>query len=658
MFEFRLSRDLKNKKVKLRFKEDIEPQEVLLDNLAQKKEEELGIPERKFETPLSKNILKKLLIFIFFLTFLLFARTLQLQLIEGKNFSTLSEENKFKVYQIRAERGVIYDKYGNQLVWNKPSFDLILDKRNLPESEEEKTKILKEVSGILKKDTEEIKKKIEESEPPQILISENLDYLTLILLETKIKELPGFQIQNNTKREYKEGPDFAHLIGYTGKIKSEELKLAPEYYSIFDWVGRSGIEKSFEETLRKNPGKLLVERDALGNLKSQEIVSLPESGKSLVLWSDSQLQKKIKEELEKTLINIGSKSAVAVALDPKTGGVLSLVSLPSFDNNLFQIGADSKTIQNVLTDPKQPLFNRVISGKYLIGSTIKPLIASAALEEKLISPQKKINCQGEIVIPNPWDPTLPTIKKDWTIHGLTDLRKAIAESCNVYFYTVGGGFGDQEGLGVNKIKKYLQLFGWEEKTGIDLPGEAEGFLPDKEWKKETLKEAWVDGDTYNFSIGQGFLGITPLEVVVAFSAIANRGKLLQPLVVQKIIDGEKNVIEEFEPKIIREDFITTSTLQIVREGMRQAVTGINSPQASAVLLNSLPVSAAAKTGTAELGKDYYHNWVTVFAPYDDPQIVLTVMIENVKGVQAAALPIAKSVLEWYFTNQRVPIDKF
>ena len=651
MFEFHLSRELKKRKVRVRFKEDIEPQETFLDSLAQKKEEELEISQRKFETPLSKNILQGFLIFIFVLISFLFVRTLQFQVIEGKDLSLLAEGNKFKIYQVRAERGVIYDKTGNQLVWNKPSFDLVLDKKSLPEQIDEKEKVLKEVSVLINKDFSDVKKGIEENDYSEILVSENLDYMTLISLEARIGELTGFQIRNNTVRDYKDGENFAHIIGFTGKINAEELKANPDFYSIFDWVGRSGVEKSYEEVLRKNPGKLRAEKDALGNLISQEIISLPESGKSLVLWLDSELQTKIKEELEKQAKIVGTEKAVALAMDPKTGGILAMVSLPSFDNNLFQKGADQKALNSLLNDPKKSLLNRVIAGLYPIGSTIKPLEASAALQEKIISPDKKINDdQGFIVIPNPWDPSSPTIKRDWTIHGWTDMRKAIAESCNVYFYTVGGGYEDQDGLGPTRIKKYLQLFGWGQKSGIDLAGEVSGFVPDKEWKKETLEEPWVDGDTYNLAIGQGFIKITPLEVVTAFSAIANNGKLLQPQVVQKIIDSEKNVVQELKPQIIRENFIDPANLQIVREGMRQAVTGVNSPQASSIVLNSLPVSAAAKTGTAELGGDRYHNWVTVFAPYDDPQIVLTIMLENVKGVQAAALPVARAVLEWYFSK--------
>ncbi len=661
MFNSPLSKDFKYRKLK-RNKVEIEPQEILLDTLARKKEEDFGISEKKFEVPLSKKVLSAFYIVFLILILILFAKTFQLQFLNGKKFSALAEGNKFIIYSTQATRGVIYDKEGNQLVFNKPSFDLAYtdaeklrtclyqdsDSSLCPEF-----KVLKEVSIIINRDIEELKKEIEKSELSTVLISKNLDHQALILLEAKINsnELSGFQIRRNFVRDYKEGLSFAHLIGHIGEIGAEELKADPENYSIFDYIGKAGLEKSYEEILRKNSGKLRLEKDALGNVISKEIIQLPESGKSLVLWLDSDLQKKIEEEIGKVLKNVGAQKAAAVAISPKTGGVLALVSLPGFDNNLFQKGVDPQALESLLNDPLEPLFNRAISGSYLTGSTIKPLIASAVLEEKIISPQKKINCQGKITIPNPWDPSSPTIKRDWKSHGWTDMKKAIAESCNVYFYTVGGGYENQEGLGPTRIKKYLEFFGWGEKTGIDLPGEVKGFIPDKEWKKKTWGQGWWDGDTYNLSIGQGYLKITPLEVATGFASIANGGKLLKPQVVKSIVDSEKNTIEEFEPKVIREDFIGLENLQIVREGMREAVT-----YGSSVILNSLPIKAASKTGTAELGCDsygncYYHNWVTVFAPYDDPQIVLTIVIEDVKGMQAAALPAAKGVLEWYFTRE-------
>ena len=232
------------------------------------------------------------------------------------------------------------------------------------------------------------------------------------------------------------------------------------------------------------------------------------------------------------------------------------------------------------------------------------------------------------------------------------MRKAIGESCNVYFYHLGGGYGDQEGLGPTKIKNYLELFGWGSKTGIDLPQEAEGFLPDPVWKKEKLGEIWYDGDTYHLSIGQGYLRVTPLQMAASFVPIANDGKLLQPQVVKEILEYDPNTyqkqIEEIEPEIIREGFIRAEHLEVVRQGMRQAVTS----GTATGWLDQLRVPVAAKTGSAQTGKkDYLDNWITVFAPYEDPQIVLTIMIEDVKEGQVVTPPVAKAILEWYFARE-------
>jgi len=566
MFEFLSSIKFRNKRVDRKYQKDIELQEIFLDQLAQKREAELGIPERRLEVPVSRKILKGLLFCIIAFLFVLFAKTFQFQILENEKYSVLANENKFIFHSIKAERGVIYDSQGEQIVFNQPSFDLILDKDKLPENESERIRVLKEVSGIINQDYHEFENKT--------LVVKNLDHQTLVLLETKIVQFPGFQIERSSIRYYKEGSIFAHLIGYTGKESNEE------------YVGRDGLEKSYEEILRKNPGETRIEKDVYGNLLSKEIISLPESGKSLILWLDSGLEKKIEQALDDILQSTGAEKAVGVALDPKTGGVMALVSLPTYDNNLFSKGSDQQALGDLLIDPKQPLFNRAVSGLYSTGSVIKPLIALAALEEGIISASKKINCQGKIIIPHRYDPEVSTEKQDWRIHGLTDMRKAIAESCNVYFYTIGGGYKDQEGLGPSIIKNYLELFGWGKETGIDLPAEANGLIPFPDWKKEVKEENWWDGDTYNLSIGQGDIKVSPLQVAAAFVSIANKGTLYKPQVVKQIIDKEKNLIEEIRPEVLRENFINPGNLEIVRQGMRMAVTGEGSPYASATLLNS------------------------------------------------------------------------
>jgi len=569
-----------------KFKKEIEPQEVLLDSLAQKKEKELGVSEKKLEIPLSQKILRGLWLSFFILTFILFGKTAQLQILEGKTYSQLSEENRFIVQLIQAQRGVIYDKDLNQLVFNKSSFDLVCDGE---------------------------------------VAEENLDHQTLIFYEVKgMDEFPGCEIINNATRDYKDGSAFSHIIGYQRKTGE-----------------KTGLEDYYDAVLRAKPGEIQITRDVYGNPISKEIVSQPSSGQSLVLHLNSGLQKKLNQVLGSVIRSVGAKTGAAVALNPKNGGVLALTSFPNFDNNLFSQAMSLEEWDSLFNNPQKPLFNRVIAGEYPIGSTIKPLIASAGLQENLISPEKNILCQGLIEVEHRYDPEIVYKFHDWTTHGWTDLRSAIAQSCNVYFYRLGGGYETQEGLGPSRIKQYLELFGWGETTQIDLSGEAEGLIPDPNWKKEVIGENWWDGDTYYLAIGQGYILATPLQVAVSFGAVANGGTLYQSQIVQRVLDGEENHYQ-----VIRENFIDSENLQIVREGMREAVT-----YGSSVLLNSLPVQAAAKTGTAQTGKEeVYHNWVTVFAPYDNPEIVLTIMIENVKGMQSAVLPVAREVLAWYFSQ--------
>ena len=612
-----------------KFQKEIEPQEILLDSLAQKKEKELGISEKKLEIPLSQRLLRGLWVAFLILILLLLGKTAQLQLLEGKNFSQLAAENKFVIRSIQAQRGVIYDKNLNQLVLNKPSFDLVCRLSDLPQDEAKRSEIFKKVSQILGQDNEKLKKEIYEVNQSEFLVAENLSHQTLILLEARRDEFPGFEVKSNMVREYLSGRVFSHLIGYQRKIGEKR-----------------GLEAYYDEILKAKPGELQVKRDVYGNAISKEIISLPESGQSLVLHLDADLQKKVSEVLARILRNVGAQTGAAIALDPQTGGVLALVSLPNFDNNLFSQVMSQEDWEMLFDNPQKPLFNRAIAGEYPTGSTIKPLIAAAVLEEDLIPSEKHILCQGLIEIEHRYDPEIVYKFHDWQTHGWTDLRGAIAESCNVYFYTVGGGYGDQEGLGPSRIKKYLELFGWGETSKIDLAGENEGLIPDPAWKQEVIGEGWWDGDTYYLSIGQGYILATPLQVVSAFAAIANGGILYQPQLVKEILDSEKNLIKEIQPVVVRGNFIDSQNLQIVKEGMREAVT-----YGSSILLNSLPVKAAAKTGTAQTAKEeVYHNWVTVFAPYDQPQIVLTVLIENIKGMQVASLPVAKDVLDWYFTR--------
>ena len=642
----------KNRKIKQNFQGEIEPQEIFLDISSYEMEEKLGVPEKKFEVPLSKRIFRRFLIFSLILILVLFFRTIYLQIFQGELLSLLAQENRIRILFQRAERGVIYDKNFKQIVLNIPSFDLLLDKRDLPTDKQ--AEILESLAKIIGKDFDQFQKEIEDSSSQTILVLENIDHETLLLLESKVDGWPGVWIEKSTVRDYPEGQVLSHLLGFAGKINKDELETLSDY-SISDYIGKDGLEKYYEEILRGEPGKIKIEKDVLANVRSRSLIQEPKPGKSLLLYLDSEFQEKAFEILNSYYRRVGARGAVAVAISPKTGGILGLVSLPSFDNNLFSTGISQENFEKLVNNPKNPLFNRAIAGEYLPGSTIKPLIASAALEEKTISSDKQLNCQGEITLQDPYNPDIVWRFKDWKIHGWTDMRKAIADSVNVYFYTIGGGYHDIEGLGVDRIKKYLNMFGWGKILGIDLPGETTGLVPDRVWKtnhfETELDKSWYTGDTYNLSIGQGFLKITPLQVATSFAAIANGGRLLVPQVVHKIVDDQRNVVQEIEPEILAEGFIDSENLEVIREGMRGAAT-----TGTASYLADLPVKAAAKTGSAQVGGNLYNLWLTIFAPYEDPEIVLTVVFENVDGINRQAFYAAKEILQFYFSRQS-PIEE-
>jgi penicillin-binding protein 2 len=534
-----------------------------------------------------------------------------------------------------------------KLVSNSPAYDLICDKRFFSYSSEETERELKIVAELSNKNLTEVYEKIENSKTSEVIILENIEHEDLLVLETKINDLNGCELKQNTKRNYLSGHIFSPILGYIGRINQDEYA-GSENYAISDIIGKTGIEKYYETYLRGTPGQSKVINSATGQKMGNEIVSEAIPGYNLVLNIDSNLQKEVYNALESSIKNLGAKKGAGVAINPKTGAILALVSYPSYDNNLFSGGISIENYNLIQNDPSQPLFNRVISAQYPTGSTIKPFEASGALQENLIDPLKKINDIGYIEVKSQNNPDIVYRYEGVTPHGWVDMREAIAVSSNIY-YTIGGGYQDQKGLGPAKIKKYLELFGWGSKTGIDLPGEFEGFIPTPEWKKSTLKESWWDGDTYNLSIGQSYLKVTPIQVAMAYSAISNGGILYKPQIVNKIVDYSSNITKSYSPEIIRSNFINPENLQIVREGMYDCV---HQSYGSAVSLNDIGVDIAAKTGTAETGREgIFNTWVASFAPYDDPEIVFVTTIEGVSGLRSATLPVAHDVLKWYFSKK-------
>jgi len=630
---------------------NIETHEVFLDKLAHQREEEFGFSEKKFEVKIKGKLLYSIFVLFFIFSIILFFKTFYLQIFEGNKLYAIAENNKGKVNLVRSERGIIYDRNFKKLVLNAPAYDFVCDKRNFSRYQPQSLREIEIMSEVLGKNYSEIEDLIGKSEELKVLVSENLNQEMLLVLETKMNDLPDCQIEKNTIRNYLMGPVFSHIFGYMGRIGKEDLENIDNYTSS-DYIGKDGLEKYYEKTLRGTLGKIKEIKDAVGIKKEERALSLPKEGYNLVLNIDADLQKRVYDSLEKSIKNVGAKKGAVVVLNPKTGAVLALVSYPAYDNNIFSKGISKSDFEKLENDINQPFFNRGISAQYPTGSTIKPFIALGALQEKIISPHKLINDPGYILIYNQYDPDTVYTFSGIKPHGFVDMRKAIAVSSNIYFYTVGGGYQNQRGLGPSRIKKYLDLFGWENKTGIDLPGEFKGFVPSPGWKKRTKNESWWDGDTYNLSIGQSDLQVTPLQVAVAYSAIANNGILYKPQIVQKILDssGEKlNVFKEFKPEIISQNFIDSENLKIVREGMRD---GVEKPYGSSFMLSDLPVQVAGKTGTAETNKSgYFNTWSSSFAPYDNPEIVFVATIEGVQGLRAATLPVAHDILQYYFSKK-------
>jgi penicillin-binding protein 2 len=349
----------------------------------------------------------------------------------------------------------------------------------------------------------------------------------------------------------------------------------------------------------------------------------------------------IRQAAEKAGTGMG---ASLVALDPNSGDIIAMANYPSYDNNIFSTHIDAGEIQRLFVDKKKPLFDRAIAGQYPPGSTIKPFIALAALEEGIVAENTIIDdTRGALVIPNTYNPQKPFTFNDWKAHGYINLRRAIAESCDVYFYVVGGGYGSMRGLGIGTMDRYLSMFGFGSKTGIDLYSEKVGLLPSEEWKKQTMGQDWFIGDTYHAAIGQGDVLATPLQIASAVGAVANGGTLYAPRIVSKIMD-ENDTVNAIDKKIIRVIPSSEKNMIAVREGMRQAVT-----MGSARALAALPFAVAGKTGTAQFANNTKtHAWFVAFAPYKDPTIALAVLIEGGGEGSATAIPVAGEFLRIFF----------
>ncbi|MBI2644750.1 penicillin-binding protein 2 [Candidatus Uhrbacteria bacterium] len=568
----------------------------------------------------------------------LFFRTAYVQLAKGNAFASLAERNKVKTVILPARRGVLYDRNGIVLVYNEPSFSLQIVPSELPKDTSEQHALFEKLSSLTTISSNDLIQKIKESEDPYqpIFVAEHIEYTPALILDAAIADLPGVSLIVRERRRYSfdSMQSLSHVVGYTGKINSKELENHANYVRM-DSIGKDGIEAQYELELHGKHGKKNIEVDALGDEKEVLSEEQPKDGENMILTIDSAMQKKAEEVLSHTMKEMKKKRAVMIVSDPSDGGIRALVSLPAYDNNAFARGISQDAYKKLLDDPDTPLFHRAIRGEYPSGSTIKPALAAAGIDAGVITKGTSVLSSGGIRIGEWFFP-------DWKAggHGRTTVTKAIAESVNTFFYVLGGGQGNQQGLGIGRLTAYLERFGFGARTDIDLPYERVGFIPTPEWKKEVKKEPWYIGDTYHLSIGQGDFLVTPIQMNSMTSYFANNGKSYRPHIVERIGTAPERLIQ---PVILREGVVSKESTAIVREGMRRTIEA-----GSGRRLNTLPVAVAGKTGTAQWGKGKPpHAWFIGWAPYDNPNIVLTVLIEEGEEGSRSGVSVAYEFLKWY-----------
>lgn len=568
-------------------------------------------------------------------------RVFYLTIIKGEYYAEIADGQSVRSVPIIAARGQIFDRNEKSLAKNVPNVSVIINPDNLPDEENKKEEIAQLLGQKTSFSYEQVLEKIRLSQEVEksIVLAENISQEDSLIILGLAQDLPGVNIQNTALREYKDGEFFSHIIGYEGLIQRDEWEDKTDYL-LTDRIGKTGLEVYYEEYLRGEHGSTQSMVNSRGELV-RVLKDIPaKKGSDIYLNINSELQKIITINLQNQLERAETRRASAIAMNPKTGEILAVVSLPSYDNNLFAQGIESSDYNNLITNKDKPLFNRAIGGAYPPGSTVKPVVAASVLAENIISPDHKIESKGGLKLGDTWF-------GDWKVHGFTDMRRAIAVSSDVYFYTVCGGYDDITGLGIEKMKEYMEKFGYAKKTGIDLPNEASGFYPDMQWKEDVLGERWYVGNTYHASIGQGYITATPLQVVNAISVIANGGTLYKPQIVSHIIDVDGNE-QKFEPVVLEKNIVSRADIKVAQEGMRQTVT-----EGTAQKLKDLPVEVAGKTGTAQFGRSgRVHSWFVSYAPYDDPEIALVVMVEDqTEKVSSSTVPVAYEVYKWYFGDE-------
>ena len=644
---------------------------------------------------------------------LLAFQTWRLQATRGAEFRLLADRNRFRTVTLDAPRGVIYDRNGVQLVRNRPTFNVTIIPAFLPEDETERARVFARLSELLNmpittargpgdamalrqpgpfqasrsgapwerragdglggpgaptpKGIRDMVDAVSLVAPYQpITIKQDVDPTIVARLEEESLHLPGVLVETVPVRDYLTGDLTAQLLGYTGPIPPSLLEdYEAKGYTPNDRVGLTGLELEYEEVLHGTKGLETIEVDVSGRKVRTVGDPIPaQPGRSLKLTLDLDLQRAVTEALARGIRDTPQRSGVAIVMDPRNGQILAMVSLPTYDNNLFAGGISTRDYLALSRDKRRPLVNHAIAGLYPPGSTYKIVPAVGALQDGVVTPDTIIVDEGVLWLPNKYFPDDPELAQPFYCwfregHGRVNFITAIAESCDVYFYQIAGGYEPSgfEGLGLDRLVYYSEMFGLGSPTGIDLPGEVAGLVPTPKWKRLNYAETWVTGDTYNMGIGQGFILVTPLQILNATAAIANGGLLYRPYLVQEVLDAEGNVVETRQPQVIRDllDTIDPENLALVQMGLEAVVawgTGRD--------LDVPGVPVAGKTGTAEFCDSYpscldrdgrvrtSHAWFTAYAPARDPEIAVVVFVYGGGEGSKVALPIAGEILRYYF----------
>lgn len=682
------------------------------------------------------------------LIFLLFVwRLFSYQILQAADFIAEAEVNRTEQINIPTSRGNIYDRNGVILARNAPAYNVVIIPAQLPDDDGEIQEIFRELSalidvpvnlGEINQDTpffpcisehgiNQIANYGETTNPYRpVEIKCDIDEMTAMIVQENSMDWPGVGIEVESVREYPTGGLTATIIGFLGPIPAESQQEFEEldFVTDRDKIGYAGIEVQFQDDLGGRNGLREVEVDVAGQILrdvSPPIDPIP--GYNIQLTIDTRLQDATTEIVEQAFqdwnnrdpaVGIISTNAVVIAMNPQTGEILTMVSLPTYENNRFARFIPLYYYEQLIADLRLPLFNHAISAEHPPGSVFKLVTATGALNEGVITTDQIIKTPGVIFLEEKFFAgdfnREPTEFIDWINRngdrpdgfGQLDFVNAIARSSNVYFYKVGGGYFDEvpDGLGICNLKAYAHALGYERPTGIELPGEADGLIPDPRWKRINQGENWSTGDTYLASVGQGFISITPLQMLVMASTIANDGRMMRPTIVREIVDGEGNVIQPFTPHLnwdltvnpLVEEFvqyvsgtggcqgtgnwktIDPSVIQTVQQGMRMAVTespGSGGPNDPGGTLNEVfegfTIAAAGKTGTAEYcdqfareknrcvrGQWPAHAWTVGYAPFDNPEIAVVAFVYNGTEGASFAAPIVKEVLDAYFRIKALP----